>query len=102
MRECIVTKMDIIKRYQIMSSFIHIGIPEKNIISDVHFKTEISNIILYLFIHHHKETLKQEKRLSWFALYGDFEKAAWEKGQKDVLCPRIKPHRSTPIQIQLM
>ena len=51
MRECIVTKMDIIKRYQIMSSFFHIGIPEKNImlylmsISKLRFR-----ILLYLFI----------------------------------------------------
>ena len=56
-----------------------------------HFKTEISNIYFYYII---KETIKQEN--------GVFEKAAWEKGQHDVLCPRIKPHRSTPIQIQLM
>ena len=69
--------------------------------SDDHFKTEISNIYIYYII---KETIKQEKRLSWFALFGVFEKAAWEKGKRTPrrLVSEDLPHRSTPIQIQLM
>ena len=37
------------------------------------------NIYYIYLLHHHKETIKQEKRLSWVALYGDFEKAALGK-----------------------